>query len=80
MLSSAFESWVFGIVPGIDTRFVLAITEAAILQMPEIGAESRWVSSSFTMSPAALADRMGPLAHSCFSKGSIIMIREGGIQ
>ncbi len=80
MFPPALECWVFGIVSDIDTRFVLAITEATTLQMPVIGTESRWISSSFTTSPAALADGMGPIAHICFSRGSIIMIREGGIQ
>ena len=79
MLPPALECWVFGIVSRIDTTFVLAITEATILKRPLLITESRRVSSSFTTSPAALADRMSP-AHICFSWGWIIMIREGGIQ
>ena len=79
MLPPALECWVFGIVSDIDTRFVLAITEATTLQMPVIGTEFCRVSSSFTTSPAAVADRMSP-AHICFPWGWIIMIREGGIQ
>jgi len=80
MFPPALECWVFGIVSDIDTRFVLLITEATILKRPVFITESVRGESSFTTSPAALADRMGPLAHRCFSLGWIIMIREGGIQ